>query len=67
MTPIIVKKGWIMYEVPKHMKEVIVEFIEEGTDRVIRTCSLEEYISDIESINDTIPKEYKFLKNSYEK
>lgn len=44
------------------MKKVIVEFIEEGTDRVIRTCSLEEYNNMIESINNTIPKEYKFLK-----
>jgi len=46
------------------MKEVIVEFIEDGTDRVIRTCPLEEYKSDIESINNTIPKEYKFLKKN---
>jgi hypothetical protein len=46
------------------MKEVIVEFIEEGTDRVIRTCSLEEYNNQIESINNTIPKEYKFLKKN---
>ena len=46
------------------MKEVIVEFIEEGTDRVIRTCSLEEYNNMIESINNTIPKEYKFLKKN---
>jgi hypothetical protein len=46
------------------MKETIVEFIEEGTDRVIRTCSLEEYNNEIESINNTIPKEYKFLKKN---
>jgi hypothetical protein len=44
------------------MKEVIVEFIEEGTDRVIRTCTLEEYNNEIESINNLIPQEYKFLK-----
>jgi preprotein translocase subunit Sss1 len=46
----------------KEEKKVIVEFIEEGTDRVIRTCTLEEYNNMIESINNTIPKEYKFLK-----
>ena len=46
------------------MKEVIVEFIEDGTDRVIRTCPLEEYKSDIESINNLIPEEYKFLKKN---
>ena len=46
----------------KEEKEVIVEFIEEGTDRVIRTCTLEEYNNEIESINNLIPQEYKFLK-----
>ena len=46
------------------MKQTIVEFIEEGTDRVIRTCPLEEYNNQIESRNNLIPQEYKFLKKN---
>jgi hypothetical protein len=40
--------------------KTIVEFIEEGTNRVIRSCSIEEYNNMIESYNNLIP--YKHLK-----
>ena len=46
----------------KEEKKVIVEFIEDGTDKVISTYSLEEYNNMIESVNNLIPKEYKFIK-----
>jgi hypothetical protein len=46
----------------KEEKEVIVEFRMEGTDELIRTSTLEKYNNDIESINNLIPQEYKFLK-----
>ena len=41
--------------------KAIVEFIEEGTDRVIRSCPIEEYNNMIESYNNLIP--YKHLKS----